>query len=112
MAPYSPPNDGIPWGKPLAASLGNIHELRYRWRTEQSERVLDIPVPTPCDIGLFASVRQPDPSTNPTLADTSSPLFSALSPEDQFVVAYSAFAQYGTIAGALVFEDNLGEDVP
>lgn len=111
--PYSPPNGGRPWGTPLAASLGNIHELRYPWRTTRSERVLDIPIPTPCDVVLFASVRQNDPALNPTLAsDISCAAFSALSPEDQFMVGFNEFVQYGSIAGALVFDENLGEDVP
>ena len=111
--PYSPPNGGRPWGKPIAASLGNIHELRYPWRAFNSEYSLDIPIPVPCDVALFASVRQNDPDLNPALLD---PLvtqqFEALGPEDQFVVAYPTFAQYGTIAGALVFDDNIGRDVP
>jgi hypothetical protein len=112
-SPYAPPNGGRPWGRPIAASLGNIHELRYRWREEDSEYVLDIPVPLPCDVALVASVRQNDPTTNPKLLDTTlTQQFLALSEEDKFLVAYSAFAQYGTIAGALVFDQNLGEDVP
>lgn len=113
-APYTPPNGGRPWGKPIAASLGNIHELRYRWRSERSEEVLDIPIPLPCDVALFASVRQNDPTTNPVFDDTTtvSQQFVALTREDQFLVAYAATAQYGTIAGALVFDQNLGEDVP
>ncbi len=111
---YTPPNGGRPWGTPIGASLGNIHELRYPWRMFNSEYSLDIPVPVPCDVALFASVRQNDPDLNPSLLEATdvTQQFSALGPEDQFVVAYSTFAQYGTIAGALVFEENLGEDVP
>jgi hypothetical protein len=109
---YTAPNGGRPWGKMLGASLGNIHELRYPWRTDRAERVLDIPIPTPCDVCLFASVRQNDPATNPTLDTTDCAFFSALSEEDRFVAAYHAFAQYGIIAGSLVFDQNLGEDVP
>jgi hypothetical protein len=112
-APYTPPNGGRPWGTPLAASLGNIHELRYRWRADNSEYVLDIPVPVPCDVMLFASVRQNNPGLNPTLVDPAvTQQFQALCPEDQFIVAYSSFAQYGSIAGALVFDQNLGENIP
>jgi len=112
-APYAPPNGGRPWGKPLAASLGNIHELRYRARTDQSETILDIPLPLPCEIALFASVRQNDPATNPQLADpTVTQQFVALSDEDRFLVAYARFAQYGVIYGGLTFDHNLGEDVP
>ena len=111
--PYSPPNGGRPWGTPLAASLGNIHELRYPWRDFNSEYCLDIPIPTPCDVLLFASVRQNDPALNPTLAsDVSCAAFGALCPEDQFMTGFNEFVQYGTIAGALVFDENLGEDVP
>lgn len=112
-APYTPPNGGRPWGTPVGASLGNIHELRYKWRTDRSERVLDIPLSVPCDVVLFASVRQNDPATNPSLSDTgATQQFAALSPEDQFMVAYSQYAQYGAIAGALVFDENIGSDVP
>ncbi len=110
---YTAPNGGRPWGTPLAASLGNIHELRYHWRTDVSEYALDIPIPTPCDVLLFASVRQNDPDLNPTLASSvDCAVFSALSPEDQFMVGFNEFVQYGTIAGALVFDENLGRDVP
>jgi len=110
---YTPPYGGRPWGTPIAASLGNIHDLRYRWRTERSEVALDIPIPVPCDVALFASVRQNDPSLNPTLAaSVDCAAFSALGPEDQFMVAYNEFVQYGTIAGALVFDQSLGRDVP
>lgn len=108
--PYVPPNGGRPWGTPLAASLGNIHELRYPWRAFNSEYALDIPIPTPCDVLLFASVRQNDPGLNPSITDCAA--MSVLSEEDQFLVTYNNFAQYGTIAGALVFDENLGRNVP
>lgn len=112
-APYTPPNGGRPWGTPIGASLGNIHELRYRWRSNNSEYVLDIPIPVPCDVVLFASVRQNDPALNPVLQDpTLTQQFHALSEEDQFLTAYPSFAQYGVIAGSLVFDENLGRDVP
>lgn len=110
---YTAPNGGRPWGIPIGASLGNMHELRYRWRDEKVEYALDIPIQVPCDVALFASVRQNNPALNPTLADTTiTQQFKALSPEDQFVVAYSQFAQYGTIAGSLVFREDLGRNVP
>ena len=110
---YVPPNGGRPWGKPLAASLGNIHELRYPWRSTLNEYVLDIPIPVPCDVALFASVRQNDPAKNPVFASgTVTQQFTALSPEDQFLVAYPTFAQYGVIAGSLVFDQNVGACVP
>jgi hypothetical protein len=110
---YTPPNGGRPWGVPMAASLGNIHDLRYRGRTDQSERLLDIPIPVPCDVVFFASVRQNDPTTNPSFLNAT-PLqlqqFAALSEEDKFLVAYSDFAQYGSIYGAMAFDENLPQD--
>ena len=110
---YAPPNGGRPWGKPLGSvSLGNMHDLRYRWRTGYLEQMLDVPVPLPCDVALFASVRQNDPATNPVATGLTANQFAALGPEDQFLTAYSATAQYGRIAGSLVFDENLGEDVP
>lgn len=106
-APYSPPNGGRPWGTAIAASLGNIHELRYPWQQDFTEYTLDIPVPLPCDVALFASVRQNDPSTNPTGAGLSAQQIAALDPEEQFLVAFNSSARYGRIAGSLVFEENL-----
>ncbi len=111
---YTPPNGGRPWGVPMAASLGNIHEMRYRSRTDQSERLLDIPVPVPCDVVLFASVRQNDPATNPVFLNATTlqqqQFNYALCREDQFLIAFSQFAQYGSIYGALTFDENLRED--
>lgn len=107
---YTAPNGGRPWGKPIGASLGNLHDLRYPWRTTRAECVLDIPIPVPCDVVLFASVRQNDPELNPTLNECTA--LGALSEEDQFLVVYNTYAQYGTIAGSLVFDQNIEEDVP
>jgi len=112
--PYVPPNGGRPWGAAIGASLGNIHELRYPWRSHKSEYALDIPIPAPCIVELYASVRQPDTSLNPVFdsEETDCALIGALSPEDQFVAAFPTYAKYGVIAGALVFDQNIGEDVP
>ena len=104
---YTPPNGGRPWGTPIAASLGNMHDLRYRTRFDQSERQLDIIVPAGCDIGLFVSVRQNNPATNPPVSGLSTYQFTALSPEDQFLTAFSTVAQYGVIYGALAFSQNV-----
>lgn len=109
---YVPPNAGRPWGKPIGASLGNMHDLRYPWRRDTAEYALDMPLPQPCDVALFASVRQNDPATNPTDANLSANQFTALPREQQFLTSFHSFAQYGRIAGSLVFNQNLGEDVP
>lgn len=113
LAPYTPPNGGRPWGVPIGASLGNIHELRYKWRGENAEYALDIPIRVPCDVVLFASVRQNDPSTNPVfLADGTDRQFQSLGDEDKFLVAYAPYAQYGAIAGTLTFDRSVGREVP
>jgi len=106
-APYSPPNGGRPWGSPIGASLGNIHEIRYPWQNDHVEYRLDIPIPLPCDVVLFASVRQNNPATNPAGVGLSAQQIAALDPEEQFLVAFNTYAQYGRIAGSLVFEENL-----
>jgi len=109
LGPYTPPNGGRPWGRPLASSLGNMHELRYKWRTDANEYILDIPLPVPCDVAFFASVRQNDPALNPP--SQTADQFSAVSDEDRFLLAYPT-AQYGTIAGSLVFDQNIGAGTP
>jgi hypothetical protein len=106
-APYVPPNGGQPWGKPIGASLGNIHDIRYPWHQSNPEVMLDIPIPVPCDVALFASVRQNDPSTNPVASALTAGQIASLDPEEQFLVNFAATAQYGRIAGSLIFEENL-----
>lgn len=106
-APYVPPNGGRPWGRPIGASLGNIHDIRYPWHQSNPEVRLDIPIPLPCDVALFASVRQNDPSTNPLASSLTAGQIASLDPEEQFLVNFAATAQYGRIAGSLIFEENL-----
>lgn len=106
-APYSPPNGGRPWGVSIGASLGNIHEMRYPWRDTHVEHLLDIPIPLPCDVALFASVRQNRVGTNPSGVNMSAVQIASLSREEQFLVNFHATARYGRIAGSLVFEENL-----
>src|SRR5208282_1317748 len=113
LAPYVPPNGGRPWGTPLAASLGNMHDLRYRTRFDQSERQLDIVLPAGCDVCLYVSVRQNDPTLNPAASSLTAQQFAALSHEDQFLASFGPAAasaggvQYGVIFGALAFSQNL-----
>jgi len=107
LAPYVPPNGGRPWGTPIDSSLGNIHELRYPWRTDSIETELRIPVPVPSDVALFASVRQNDPALNPSASELglTSDQVQALELEDQFVLEFSG-VQFGHVAGSLVFEGD------
>jgi hypothetical protein len=62
---------------------------------------------------LFASVRQNDPTTNPIILNattTEQQQWAALCREDRFLTSYAPFAQYGSIYGAMTFEENLRED--
>jgi len=103
-APYVPPNGGRPWGTPINSSLGNMHDLRFPWRDILTEQSLDIPVPVPSDIAIFASVRQLDVALNPTGALTAQQ-FEALGEEDKFLFAFPQ-AVYGRVAASLVFDKN------
>lgn len=117
-ATYTAPNGGRPFGVPLTPDLGNIHDLRWPWDSANSWHYsLDVPINVPCDVALYASVQQTNASgrNNPTppaapegVAATSA--FSALSPEDQFLLTFPTSAQYWRIAGALVFAENCCED--
>ena len=106
LAPYSPPNAGRPWGKPIASDLGNIHEMRYPWRDSQSETELDIPVPPTSDLGVFCSVAQHSPLIGqPTFTTAQA---AAAAPEDRFWAAFSA-VQYGRVAASMIFEEDWGK---
>ena len=67
---------------------------------------------TTANVALFVSVRQNDPLTNPCAGILTPCQLAALSPEDQFLTSFCGSAQYGRIAASLVFDENLGEDVP
>lgn len=104
LADQSPPNGGRPWGTPINSSLGNMHDLRYPWTDNLNELSLDVPVPVPSDIAIFASVKQINASLNPTVT-LSARQFDALGPEDKFLVAYPQ-ALYGRVAASLIFDKN------
>lgn len=102
---YTPPPM---MGQPLCGDLGNFHDLRWPWRNAESQhQAMDIEIQGPCDIALYASVKQTDPGTRSTLllpgslpAGTNS-----LPNEDAFVVNFPT-AQYWRVAGSLVFEEE------
>ena len=102
---YVPPNAGRPWGKPLpGCDLGNLHDIRYPWVDSQSERELSIPIETPCDVVCYISVAQhgvanvgPTPSTAQ---------IAAMTPEDQFWLAFKTTCQYGRVAASMIFEEE------
>jgi hypothetical protein len=103
---YTAPYGGKIPGMPLTAELGTIRDLRTLWTSDFAWGSLDVEVEGPCDIMLFASVKQTNPSTRCTLvlpgvlpAGTQS-----LPPEDAFLVNFPG-AMYWRIAGSLIFED-------
>jgi hypothetical protein len=110
LAPtYVPPNAGRPWGTPLPnTDFGTIYDAgRHKWRSDQAERSMRVPIPAPCDLLLFASVWQHDPGVGET---QNRPTFTtaqaaAASPEDRFWAEFD-FVQFGRVAGALIVEEE------
>lgn len=98
---YLAPYGGIPPGNNVIADLSNFHDLRFPWTSQQALGGLNIEFEGPCDIALFASVKQSNPQTRAKLPTGLNPLF--LPDEDRFVYNF-ATAVYGRIAGSLIFE--------
>jgi hypothetical protein len=112
---YAPPNAGRPYGRPIAHDLGNLHDAgRFPWVDDYAEMALNIPIPAPCDVVLYASVWQhaTETSADPPVANVpnfSCSQFSASTPEDRFWATY-ADVQYGRIAGALTISEEMGKE--
>lgn len=115
---YMPPNGGRPYGHPLTADLGNIHDVRFPWDSANAWHYsVDVPINPPCDVALYASVKQTSTAARTVPAVPPSPVagapaagFSTLSPEDQFFLTFPATAVYWRVAGALVFAENEDRD--
>lgn len=106
LAPYVPPNAGRPWGKTVASDLGNVHDMRVPWRDTASELSLDIPIPAPCDVALFASVAQTNQANQPTLSTLTTAQAAALDSDWAFAAAFTQNCSYGRVAGALIFQEE------
>jgi len=103
---YVAPYGGIPPGNNLLADLSNFHDLRFPWQSSQTWSELDTEFEGPCDIALFASVKQTDPATRPTLpVGLTDNQQRTMPEEDRFVYNFPQTI-YGRIAGSLVFERN------
>lgn len=107
---YQPP---AVQGSPLVPDLGTWHDLRFPWDSANAwHNSVDIEVEGPCDISLYASVKQSVSGTRATLiASPSAGLSEALPPEDQFLLLFTQ-AVYGRVAGSLIFEDPGMVSVP
>jgi len=108
MTSYTPPGDIVPTWEDLAG-LGNVHDLRTRYRTPTGWDSLDILVRGPRRVALYASVLQTNPATRPQpLTPTSAPF--GMSPEDAFVRASTGVAGSGSgpviwrVGGGLMLE--------
>lgn len=105
-AGYVAPNGGRPWGHTPTSDLGNIHELRYPWRDSQVELELDIPIPSPCDVAVFASVAQTNPANHPDFSTLTAGQLASLESDWQFYTQFSASCVFGRIAASLIFEEE------
>jgi len=113
---YTPPNRGRPWGRAINSQLGSFYDLRAPWLSGQAWDSLDIPVDGPCQVAFYASMRQTNPGSRPSIVASQPAGLSvfpgALTPEDQFVTAFSVAPEgftyggvvYWRVAGSLIVE--------
>ncbi len=114
---YVPPYGGQPPGNALIPDLATFHDIRFPWWSNQAWRSLDIEIEGPCDIALFASVLQTDPTTRTPLVIPPGVPLRTLQPEDAFIatpadptnprqqIGPAPNAIYARVAGSLIFEE-------
>jgi len=104
VSAYVPPNGGQPYGRTLAAGYGTFKALRMQYAAGNDWRDVDLPVDGPATVQLFASVRQSDPNTRPSVSVTL-PLDApdGLSSEEQFLLNFPK-AIIWRVAGSLGVE--------
>lgn len=105
-SPIPPYAGGLP-GNALVPDLYNFYDIRFPWVSDKAWDALDVSIQGPCDVVLFASIRQTSlfrlalPGTPPFLTTT------GITPEDAFV-GNNDTAQYWRVAGSLMFEEEDG----
>jgi hypothetical protein len=107
LTSYVAPTQRRATWEPIAASLGNVRDLRAPWDDAHSWNSLDVNVQGPCRVSLYASVLQTNPNTrsNPVIPVTGGP------PEQRFIADVSGLELEGLavnfwrVAGALIFDD-------
>lgn len=107
---YVPPNGGQPMGNalPEVPDLATFHDLRFPYRSSQTWSELDIEIEGPCDIVLYASVLQTNPSTRATYTIPDTFIGSTVIPKETSFTATNGpapSAVYKRIAGNMVFEN-------
>lgn len=103
--PYIPPGAGIPPGDAVD-NLGTWRDMRFPW-TAANWDMMRVPVPGPCTLVLYASIRQTDPETRPTPPEPPCG-FGVLSPEDQFLASVLD-ARYSHVGASMLIELAPGE---
>lgn len=98
LAPYAPPNGGVPPSRDVPY-LGTWRDMRWPWTNTEWE--LNVFVPGPGLVVMYASVHQSNPATRPpSLGATDA---GALRPEDRFIQEFTN-AIYGRVGGAMTVE--------
>lgn len=104
LTAYKPPNLGRPWGRPLRnGQQGTFVDLRTQWQTHGAWHSLNVPLDGPDTIALFASVRQTNPSTRPTLTLPGTVFQRGFAREELFLQNFPT-AIYWRVAGSLIVE--------
>ena len=103
MTAYTPPNAGMPYGRPLASDLGTFYDLRWPWNSASAwSGSLDIPIDGPARIDFYASVQQsalPRTALTPPATPLNFP--GGLSDEEQFLLNFPE-ATIWAVGGALI----------
>ena len=118
---YVPPYGGQPPGNILVPDLATFHDLRFHWKSDRAWESIDVEIEGPCDVALFASVKQTTVSgvsaRTPLIIPPGVPLGS-LQREDAFIsvpadpgnpqqqVGPAPNAVYWRVAGSLIFEEE------
>lgn len=107
LTAYQPPNGGQPYGLPLLdGGYSTLYDIRTPWVTPYARQSLNMPLGGGRTIGLFASVRQTDPSTRLVLPAPVPPAVfipSGLPPEEAFLQNFPN-AIYWRIGASLIIE--------
>lgn len=98
---YIPLNNGMPYGTDVSG-MGTFRDMRFPYAAQMPQRDLGLEVQGPCNLVMFASVYQTDPTRRPVALDKQPPLES-LRPEDKFILQYPD-ARYWRIGAELVVD--------
>ena len=101
VARYVPPASGQPPGFAVEGT-GTIFDVRNPWTAPNP--IVSTDINGPCDLIMYASVRQSDLQTRTVWVPPPGFDLSSLVPEDRFLAAFPNAALYRHIAGAMTIE--------